>query len=39
MQDAYDTGLNDYLTKPCSMDELARMLRKWEHDRAREAEG
>jgi two-component system sensor histidine kinase/response regulator len=35
MQDAYNTGLNDYLTKPCSMDELARMLTKWEHDRAR----
>jgi CheY-like chemotaxis protein len=30
MQDAYDTGLDDYLTKPCSMPELARMLSKWE---------
>jgi two-component system sensor histidine kinase/response regulator len=33
MQDAYDTGLDDYLTKPCSMDELARMLAKWEQAR------
>jgi CheY-like chemotaxis protein len=35
MQDAFDTGLDDYLTKPCTKDELARMLRKWEVHRAK----
>jgi YesN/AraC family two-component response regulator len=34
MQDAYNTGLDDYLTKPCSKDEIARMLAKWERERA-----
>ena len=34
MQTAYDTGLDDYLTKPCSQAELQRMLAKWERIRA-----
>lgn len=34
MQTAYDTGLDDYLTKPCNQAELQRMLAKWERIRA-----
>lgn len=30
LQEAYDTGLDDYLTKPCSQADLRRMLNKWE---------